>query len=301
MAAIHTQTARLQCVSGAARAKMKKQVICIFWGTKYSPEYVNRLYRGVARHTTPPFTFHCITDSTEQFDEGVETIPLPEMGCEMPTGTWGIWGKSRLWSERLGDLSGPVLFLDIDSVIVGSLDPFFDFGDPNDVIAARNPNRPHERMGQTSLFRFPVGKLAPMREKFLSDPQGIADEYRFEQRFLTRNAPGGISFWPRGWVAVFRWHCIQWFPLNYFFEPRKPKKARVVIFPGRLNPTDAIKGRWEDAYPAMNRRDYLAAIFTQKRGERAKLWSHLRHFLFPTKWVAEAWYGTESKTGEPSE
>jgi len=140
-----------------------------------------------------------------------------------------------------------------------------------------------------------------MREKFLADPQGIADEYRFEQRFLTRNAPGGISFWPRGWVAVFRWHCIQWFPLNYFFEPRKPKNARVVIFPGRLDPNHAIEGRWGSRYPARNRRDYLTAIFNRTPGGRAKLWSHLRHFLFPTSWVAEAWYGPEGKPDEGSE
>ena len=272
---------------------MKKQVICIFWGTKYGPEYVNRLYRGVARHTTPPFSFHCITDRTDGFDEGVETIPLPDLGCEMPKGTWGIWGKSRLWSEKLGDLSGPVLFLDLDAVIVGSLDPFFEHGDPDAVIAARNPNRPHERMGQTSMFRFPVGKLAPLREKFLADPQGIASEYRFEQRFVTKNAPGGISFWPRGWVAVFRWHCVQWFPLNWFFAPRKPAAARVVIFPGRINPTEAIEGRWLTRFPLRSRREYLMDTFKKRDGRREKVLSHLRHYLMPAPWVAKAWYGDD--------
>ena len=43
------------------------------------------------------------------------------------------------------------------------------------MILARNPNTPFEKLGQTSLFRFPVGKLAPLREMFLADPQGIAD------------------------------------------------------------------------------------------------------------------------------
>ena len=31
-----------------------KQVICINWGTKYGPDYVNRLYGMVARNITPP-------------------------------------------------------------------------------------------------------------------------------------------------------------------------------------------------------------------------------------------------------
>ena len=207
----------------------------------------------------------------------------------------GNLGKSRLWSERIGDLTGPVLFLDLDAVVVASLDPFFEHGDAEDVITARNPNRPHERMGQTSVYRFPIGKLASLREKFLADPQGIANEYRFEQRFVTRNAPGGISFWPRGWVAVFRWHCTRWFPLNYFFAPRKPKSARVVIFPGRLNPTEAIEGRWSKKYPLRNRREHLAAIFATRWGNREKLLPHLRHFMLPAHWVAHEWFGRDPK------
>ena len=60
------------------------------------------------------------------------------------------------------------------------------------MILARNPNTPLERLGQTSIFRFPVGKLLPLQEKFLADPQAVADTYQFEQRFVTREAPGGI-------------------------------------------------------------------------------------------------------------
>lgn len=273
---------------------MEKQFIAIRWGTKYGPEYLDRLYGMVARHTTGPFTFWCLTDDPAGIRPEIRVLPLPELGCELPRNTYGIWGKSRLWREDLGAPGqpgprGPVLFMDLDVVVTGPLDPFFEVGGADDVILARNPNTPLEKLGQTSIFRFPVGKLAPLREMFLKDPQGIADTYRFEQRFVTRHAPGGIGFWPKGWVAHFKMHCIPPFPLNYAMTPRLPREARVVIFPGPLNPPDAIAGRWTEEDPVQRPLEHVAAGL---RGERREsLWKHLRHYNRPADWVAEHWRG----------
>lgn len=265
---------------------MRKQVLCIRWGTKYGPDYVNRLYGMVARHLAPPFTFTCLTDDPGGVRPEVTCLPLPELGCELPTNTYGIWGKSRLWRPDIG-LEGPVLFLDLDLVVTGPMDGFFEVGGEDDVILARNPNTPFERLGQTSIFRFPVGKLAPLREMFLADPQGTADRHRFEQRFVTRHAPGGVTFWPRGWVAVYKWHCVPTFPLNLVREPRLPRKARVVIFPGGLNPPDAIAGRWTPRQPVRSAREHLAAAWA---GEgKGSLVKRLRQFVRPAPWVAEHW------------
>lgn len=209
-----------------------KQIICINWGTKYGAPFINRLYAMVARNITPPFTFTCFTDSFEGLRPEILCEDLPPLNLdEMPTNTPGIWQKSRLWGPKLGNLKGPVLFLDLDLVIVGSLDSFFEVGEPDDVILAKNQTTPFERLGQTSLFRFQVGKLVPLQQKFTANPQGIADEYRFEQRFVTRNAPGGVKLFPRRWVLHFRQDCHWTFPLNYFFAPRLPANARVVLFP----------------------------------------------------------------------
>lgn len=224
---------------------MKRQVICINWGTKFGPPYVNRLYAMVARNITPPFSFTCFTDRAEGIRPEVRCEPLPPLDVVMPTGTKGIWPKARLWGPRLGDLTGPVLFLDLDLVVVGSLDPFFEVGGEDEVILARNQSTPFEKLGQTSCFRFPVGKLLPLQEKFIADPQGTADRYRFEQRFVTREAPGGIGFWPKPWVRHFRIDCARALPVNFFLPPKLPEGARVVIFPGdscRPMPSPAIGG-----------------------------------------------------------
>ena len=264
-----------------------KQVVCISWGPKYGAAYVNRLYGGVARNITPPFSFTCFTDDPSGFRSEVRAEPLPPLEVAMPTGTKGIWPKARLWGPRLGDLAGPVLFMDLDLVVVGPMDDFFAFGDADEVILARNPNTPLERLGQTSIFRFPVGKLLSLQEKFVANPQGVADAYRFEQRFVTREAPGGVAFWPEPWVRHFRFHCAQPLPLNFVLPPKVPAGAKVVIFPGGLLPPHAIAGQWGGRYRPGTPGEHLRGLVAADRPDPPL--RYLRHYLRPAPWVAEAW------------
>lgn len=89
-------------------------VACVWrtGGIYDSGSYVEKLARGVARNLTVPHRFVCLTDSVTPMD-GVETIPLRE--------NWrGYWSKIELY--RPGLFKGPVLYLDLDSVVVGSMD-----------------------------------------------------------------------------------------------------------------------------------------------------------------------------------
>lgn len=266
-----------------------KQVICISWGTKYGAPFINRLYNMVERNITPPFTFTCFTDNREGLHPGILCEDLPPIEVEMPVNTRGIWPKSRLWGPKLGSLKGAVLFLDLDLVIVSSLDPFFEVGGPDDIVLAKNQTTPFERLGQTSLFRFPVGKLVPLQEKFKENPQWVADTYRYEQRYVSRCAPGGIKLFPRKWVLHFRQDCRWPFPLNYFLVPRLPSSARVVIFPRGLLPQHAIEGRYGYGAPAESPLQHIAGVFDPAKRKDKKFFQYLRHFIRKTPWVAEHW------------
>lgn len=266
---------------------MLKQVICINWGTKYGADYINRLYGMIARNITPPFTLTCFTDNTQGIRPEVTAVPLPELNFEVPKTKKGIWPKCRLWSEKLANLTGPVLFMDLDLVITGNLNCFFEYGDPEDVILARNPSNPLERLGQTSVYRFPVGKLVPLLEKFATAPVEIATKYKYEQRYVTRNAPGGIKFWPKSWVLHFRQHCRRTFPLNYFKVSKLPQSSKVVIFPGDLNPQDAIEGRYHAEEGILTPMEHIKAGLYGNRNR--SLAAHLRHYILPTPWVEENW------------
>lgn len=266
-----------------------KQVICISWGTKYGAPFINRLYAMVERNITPPFTFTCFTDSREGLHPGILCEDLPHIDVEMPVNTLGIWPKARLWGPTLGSLKGPVLFLDLDLVIVSSLDAFFEAGNADDIILAKNQTTPFEKLGQTSLFRFPVGKLVPLQQQFRENPQLVADTYRFEQRFVSRCAPGGISLFPRKWVLHFRQDCRWPFPLNYFFAPRLPKSARVVIFPRGLHPQHAIDGQYGERGVANTPLKHIASAFDPKQRRGKGIFRYLRHYIRPTPWVADHW------------
>lgn len=261
-----------------------KQVMCINWGTVYGAPYINRLYAMVENHITGPFKLVCFTDTREGVRPEVICHDLPPMPAKMPERTRGKWPKSRLWAETLPDLEGPVLFLDLDVVITGSLDPFFDYGDPEDVILARNVAKPLHRYGQTSIYRMPVGVLAAAREKFIADPQAAADKYEWEQVFVTKNAPNGIKFWPRRWVRHFRIECLRLFPLNFFFPPRLPNDARVVIFAGYPKPHEAAEGTFREGYEYLPPNEHIARAFKSPK----PFWM-LRRYMLPTPWVQDAW------------
>ncbi|WP_299746087.1 glycosyl transferase [uncultured Tateyamaria sp.] len=266
---------------------MTKQIMCINWGTRYGAPYINRLYQMVAGNITPPFKFVCYTDIREGVWDEVICHDLPPMPGEMPKNTRGKWPKSRLWAETLPDLEGPVLFLDLDVVITGSLDDFFSFGAPEDVVLARNVAKPFHKLGQTSIYRMPVGALADLQRAFAEDPQAVADTYKWEQVFVTKTAPNGIKFWPKRWVRHFRIECIPLFPLNYFIEPRLPRDARVVIFAGVPNPADAAIGQFSDSLPYLPPLQHIA-----RAARQARKFQSLRRYVLPSQWVRAIWQDT---------
>ncbi len=267
---------------------MKKQIVCINWGTKYGSIYINRLYSMVERNITPPFRFVCFCDDSSDIRPEVECHPLPELDFEIPKTKKGIWPKSRLWNKNLADLKGPFLFLDLDLIITNNLDVFFEFGDPDDVVLAHNPTNPFDKMGQTSVYRAPVGKLYPLLEQFSKNPLEIAEQYGFEQRYVTQNAPEGIKMWPKSWVKHFRRHCRRPFPLNYFLPPKLTKGAKIVIFPGDLEPQNAIDGvYYRGNEPHLSPKEHIIQGISGNR--RGGLLKHLRHYILPTKWVKDYW------------
>ena len=265
------------------------QLVCVKWGTRYGPEFVNRLYAMVQRNTSRPVRFICLTDDSTGVRPEVECVDLPPLPCEHPKKTPGKWRKLVLWSRTLPGIQGPLLFVDLDSVIVGSLDGYFTHGDPHDVILARNWMRPAQRLGQTSVFRFFVGENPQILEGFCADPQGVADRYHFEQHYVTATARGGIKLWPGSWTRHFRFHCLPRFPLRYWMPPRLPKGAKIVTFPGGPDPGFVGEGRWsEKSPPHEGRLAHVAAAFGPERNAKSP-WKHLKRYVRASEWVAESW------------
>lgn len=267
----------------------EKIIICIKWGTKFGAEYVNRLYNMSRRNITGDFRLVCFTDITEGLLPEIETRDLPVLGCKHPDRSNGKWPKVALWGPELGGLTGPVLFIDLDSVIINNIDDYFSYGSPDDVILARNWAKPFSGMGQTSIFRFPVGKNSHILENFRAAPQEIADKYRYEQHYITSSVTGGIKFWPEHWTRHFRLHCLPLFPLRYIVEAKLPKRAKVVTFPGGPNPDEVIRGRWDESVlPFDSKWQHIQNAFSSKMSLKQR-WRYINRFTLPCKWINQMW------------
>ena len=100
-------------------------IICMKWGQKYGPEYVNRLYGMVARNLTIQFRFVCFTDDGSGIREEVDVKPLPSLNLPPGIPERG-WMKLTTFQSPLDDIKGTTLFLDLDVVIVDNIDCFFE-------------------------------------------------------------------------------------------------------------------------------------------------------------------------------
>lgn len=235
-------------------------VICMKWGRKYGPAYVNILRRMVARSLSRPHRFVCFTEQTDGLDPEVEVLPLPD--CRVPARPEiEAWRKISLFTPQLG-LSGPTLFLDLDVVITGSLDPFFEY-EPGRFCIIHNWTHPDRRVGNSSVFRFEAGAYPAVFEDYNRDPDKIAAENRNEQIYVTAriDAQDGAVWWPETWCRSFKKHCLPKGVLKLLVPARIPPDARIIVFHGDPNPPEAAS-RW--VYKG-------------------------HHFMRPARWIAAYW------------
>ena len=101
--------------------------VCIKWGDKYTPNYVNNLFRMVKKNYTKPFTFTCYTDDTEGLE--CDTHPIPDDGVLHPKYWFGkeqyCWDRAKFLvfnsHEWLG-YEGSWCYFDLDIVIQNNID-----------------------------------------------------------------------------------------------------------------------------------------------------------------------------------
>lgn len=233
-------------------------ILTFKWGTLYPAEYVNRLFRGVKAHLRRPFRFVCVTDDARGLDAGIDAQPLPERPPELvKTYTYGdawpnIYIKLCVFRKGFAGLVGPTLFLDIDQIVTGPLDGFFDH-EPGKFCIIRNWVEFRKRIfrrvplcGNSSCFRFDAGEASDyIYRNFLREIDTAMDDriYTTEQAYMT-HAVGleRISFWPGNFVRSFKRSCTWPWPLNHFLTPRFNPDTRILCFHGKPRPEQAIAG-----------------------------------------------------------
>ena len=228
-------------------------VVCIKYGRYYAPFYVNRLFAGVKRNLARPFRFVCVTNDPDGIRSEVECVPFAE-DPGVPGRKWpNIFSKLTLFKDGFADLSGPTLYLDLDVLITGPLDKFFDFH-PGEYCIIHNWVEFYKRIfrktppiGNSSCFRFEAGKSNAVYEFFLREVADSEKRHLFtkgSQKLQTRAMfhVGKVNWWPAEWVCSFKRQCIPPYPLNWFLEPKPPKTASIVAFHGHPDIPEAQYG-----------------------------------------------------------
>ncbi|HEY6087236.1 MAG TPA: glycosyltransferase [Burkholderiaceae bacterium] len=231
----------------------QRTILCMKWGSKYGPEYINRLYGMVRRHLRGEFRFVCLTDQREGIRAEVQCLPIPDLALPAGIPERG-WKKLTSFEADLHGLTGTALFLDIDIVIVDDITPFFEH--PGEFLIIHDWKRPWRITGNSSVYRFELGAHADALAYFRNHVEEVRANFRHEQAFLSDfiHRQGKMAYWPADWCVSWKYHCIPRLPTNLWRSPRIPAGARILIFHGVMNPPDALNGRsngnWRYAKPA---------------------------------------------------
>lgn len=200
----------------------------------------------VRRNLTRPFRFICLTDDWEGVHPEVEVNAIPNVGFkdfdqQLPWTAQQGWLKLTSFASPLYDLEGPTLVLDLDIVIVGSLDEFFETEGEFCVIREGRKSKP---TGNTSVYRFAAGAHGDALQYLAENPEK-ARQARSGQDYISRfiQRQGKQHYWPAEWCRSFKQHCIRPFPLHFFQKPRIPAAAKIIVFNSALRPDDALAGR----------------------------------------------------------
>ena len=105
------------------------------------------------------FQFICMTDDPKGLDENIISMQIPMSGLDAFPKTEGAWPKLCLFHPEIAETLDIVVFLDIDTVLTGNIDPFFE--DPGQSLRMlscgprwRQFDPSFEPMGTTGVFTY---------------------------------------------------------------------------------------------------------------------------------------------------
>ena len=94
---------------------------CVIHGDTYGWQYVERLYNMLKRNITVPVRLHVYTEAKRHVPSHMTKHALTDWGVRGPKKSW--WYKMQMFDLR--HHQGPMLYLDLDTVIVNNIDWIF--------------------------------------------------------------------------------------------------------------------------------------------------------------------------------
>lgn len=232
-------------------------VICMKWGDLYGPEYVNRLYRAVQDHLSLEHDFICISDSFDGLESGIKRQTFDFSQLDRPLWAHGKWPKLQMFDRDIVGEYDAALFLDLDLLVTGSLDPLFQIvlnqgglflmpkfrGFVWRMIPAAIWDFVPWLMSRATRGNSSVVGYIPAQQFHLFDAfDGAAHLPKYEN---DQNYISALAFrrrcYPKNW-CIGLIHLVPYWPLGLIYKPYRtpPKRPKIVIFNGRPNPDELI-------------------------------------------------------------
>lgn len=181
-------------------------------GGPYGPEYVARLREQLDEHLSLDHRFYCLSD-----------VDVPARRIDLNRDWPGWWSKIELFGPGL--FSGRVLYLDLDTSVVGSLDEIAGFDGRFGMVEDWN----HEDLGASGVMLWEAGSWVTDRiyRPFMDAPEGAMRSHRGDQNWISGSVDwsGLRSLYPGQIVS--RWYeCVS----------GPPEDARIVCWHGSPKP-----------------------------------------------------------------
>jgi len=214
-------------------------VFCVYVGNAYTIDYVQNLKRGVDKYLSEEHTFNIFTDRKDQIPqlEELGTIRfVPDLGVEKK---W--WYKMYMFARHFG-VSGPVLYLDLDVIIIGDLDPLVTRDNKFRIIHDFNRSNvgPHYNKSNSSAMSWNFEHHTYMWDRFKLDIPKHTTRMAGDQDFIHLNAIDR-EWWPDNWIVSYKWEYRKG-------KQYDPVQTKILVFHGKPKPHEiddiALQEMW---------------------------------------------------------
>ena len=122
-------------------------IVCLKWGEKFNPIYVNNLFKAIKKNCNHEFKFHCFTDNSTMINNDVIIHHLPSNNLQ------GWWNKLYLFSNQIDiPIGEKILFVDLDTIVVDNIDSLLSHT-PATIVGLRSFYKPKQFASGLMMWR----------------------------------------------------------------------------------------------------------------------------------------------------
>jgi len=233
---------------------VKRNIICVHVGEKYTNDYVEKLYRGCMRNSTEEFTFTVLHDGkTYNLSESnVRYIPVEPMSFLSHHNMW--WYKMQAFRDDVA-VAEQNLLIDIDVVIVNNIDKFWNYEQDKFVII-QDFNRqwfPNYSRSNSSVVKFTPQIANEVFISFIVNSIQHVRKFRGDQDYFDECLKDKVR-WPKKWAMSWKWEVYNGGMVasnsNKYYESdtKINNDTSILVFHGKPDPHDVdeqlIKVHW---------------------------------------------------------